>query len=189
MEVRWLEGLVFIFLLSIDTKTPDFRLLAEETKVFVINLSPTELVEQFLALEQQGDYGSAWEKLHPEIRQIWPKETYIQQRAKIFMDVLGARAFAYETGEVETLDDWTSPLTGTTYTDVHLVPTKLTFSSPFGTMSLLQNYYVVNDAAQGYILWDIRLDNTGPSGDDGTKGLNLPSTLSANRPENPDAPR
>ena len=117
--------------------------------------SPTEWVEQFLTLEQQGDYGSAWEKLHPEIQQVWPKETYIQQRAKVFMDALGAQTFTFETGQVQTLENWISPLSGTTYADVHLVPTKLTFTSPFGTMSLLQNYYVVLENGQSYILWDI----------------------------------
>lgn len=117
--------------------------------------NPAQWVARFLALEQRGDYGSSWEMLHPEIRQMWPKEMYIQQRARIFMDVLGARAFTYETGEVRKLDDWISPSSGHTFTDVYLVPTKLTFSSPFGTMSLLQNYYVVDGETQRYILWDI----------------------------------
>ncbi|MFO7262712.1 MAG: hypothetical protein A6D91_04340 [Bacillaceae bacterium G1] len=125
--------------------------------------SPTALVEQFLALEQQGDYGSAWEKLHPEVQHIWPKERYIQQRAKIFMDVMGARTFTFEIGDIQTLDEWISPMTGTTYTNVHLVPTKLTFSSPFGTVSLLQNYYVIQNNGQHAILWDIRPDAPRPS--------------------------
>jgi len=123
--------------------------------------SPTAWVEQFLTLEQQGDYGSSWEKLHPEIQHRWPKETYIQLRAKIFMDILGARNFVFETGKVQALNNWTSPLSNTTYTDVTLVPTKLTFTSPFGTVTLLQNYYVVQADGRYSILWDIPPDEPG----------------------------
>lgn len=138
--------------------------------------TPAALVESFLALEQRGDYGSAWEKLHPEIRQRWPKEAYIQQRAKMFMDVLGAQPFVYETGEAQTLADWASPLSGTTYADVVLVPTKLTFTSSFGTMSLLQNYYVVRNDGQLHILWDIPPDKAEAVPDGGGHGVTSPNS-------------
>jgi hypothetical protein len=119
--------------------------------------NPTELVEQFLYLEQQGNFGSSWEKLHPEIQQYWPKEAYIQERAKVFMQIFGARQFEYQLGKPETIEEWTNPLTGTTFTKVQLVPTKITFSSAFGTMSLLQNYYLAMSGDTWYILWDINL--------------------------------
>ncbi len=117
--------------------------------------NPTDLVEQFLSLEQQGNFGSSWEKLHPEIQQYLPKETYIQERAKVFMEVLGAKKFEYQVGKPQTVEEWINPLTGSTFTEVQLVPTKITFSSPFGTMSLLQNYYLAFSGDAWHILWDI----------------------------------
>lgn len=117
--------------------------------------SPKDTVTTFFQQEQAGNFGSSWELLHPELQERWSKEQYIQQRSRFLMEEMGAKTFDFALGEVQSLPDWSSPLTGAIYEGIQLIPTKMTFHSKWGAQTLLQNYYLVQVDGQWRILWDV----------------------------------
>jgi hypothetical protein len=112
---------------------------------------PSLAVDQFYRYEQRGDYGSAWELFHPMMKQKFTKEAYIQQRAHLFMEHLGAATFSFELGQAASLSTW--QFGKQTLRDIYQIPVTQTFHTTFGDFTITQNAFVIKEKDQWQLLW------------------------------------
>jgi hypothetical protein len=110
-------------------------------------------VEQFYAYEQAGDFGSSWELFHSRMKERYAKDVYIQARAYIFMNQLGARTFIYEVGDAKRVSVWrmeeeSDPLTG-----VLRMPVIQYMDTVFGSLEIRQNVYAAREDGEWKLLW------------------------------------
>jgi len=110
-------------------------------------------VERFYALEQSGDFGSSWEILHSRMKARFSKEFYIQSRAYMFMQQLGARSFTFEIGKAERLSAWRADGDGEALTGVYRMPVIQRMETVFGTMELKQMVHVARENGEWKLLW------------------------------------
>lgn len=110
-------------------------------------------VEQFYQLEQRGDFGSAWELFHSEMKQKFSKDAYIQRRAHVFMQELGAQTFDYTVGSPVSLSTWQMSSDTPLLQNVYKIPVTEAYNSNFGRFVIYQDVYVAYENKQWRILW------------------------------------
>jgi len=99
----------------------------------------------FYTLEQSGNYGSAWELFHTSMHGKYTKEAYIQKKAQVFMQQLGASTFEFEVGKSKGVDTWGMSATSPALTDVQRVQVTQHMLTVFGELELNQDIYVAEE--------------------------------------------
>lgn len=110
-------------------------------------------VREFYTYEQAGDYGSAYELLHPLLQSRFAKEYYIQHRAHLFMQQLGIRTFRFTLGESERLSEWTMEPGTATLGPVYRVNVTQHVNTVYGVLAINQDVYVVEEQGEWRLLW------------------------------------
>lgn len=131
--------LIITLILSLFRSSPE-----EEAK---------KLVHDFYKYEQDADFGSSWELFHPLMQERFEKADYIQQRNHVFVGHFGTNTFKYTVEEAEKLKSWKMTKDSTTFHDVYKVPITQTYKSTFGTFTIHQEVFVVEEAGELAILW------------------------------------
>lgn len=111
-------------------------------------------VNAFYAYEQAGDYGSAWELLHPAMRAQFSKEYYIRLRTSFYMQQLGAGSFRFETGEPKRLDYWKHAPEAERLAGVYRIPVTQHLMTVFGQMTIKQDIHAVKEEDRWLLLWN-----------------------------------
>ena len=112
-----------------------------------------ETIRQFYEYEQKGDYGSAWELFHSQMKARFPKEQYIQQRAQVMMQQLGARTFTFTMGKVEHISAWQMAEETPALQDVYTLAVTEKLMSVFGIMTIQQQVYAAKENGVYTLLW------------------------------------
>lgn len=115
--------------------------------------SPEAVVKQFYTYEQSGDFGSSWEMFHPLMKERFAKQTYIQQRAHIFMQHFGAETFEFELGDPALVSDWKMSPEAPLMPQAFKVPVTLSYQSAFGDFSIQQDVFVVQEEDKYLLMW------------------------------------
>ncbi|MEH7235287.1 hypothetical protein [Bacillus sp. JJ1562] len=131
--------LIFILILSLFRSSPE-----EEAK---------ELVQSFYKYEQDADFGSSWELFHPLLQERFKKADYIQQRNHVFVGHFGTDTFKYTVEDVEKLKSWQMTKNTPIFHDVYKVPITQTYKSTYGTFTIHQDVFVVQESGDWTILW------------------------------------
>ncbi|WP_099354523.1 hypothetical protein [Fredinandcohnia onubensis] len=112
-----------------------------------------EIVHSFYTFEQDADFGSSWELFHPLMQERFEKADYIQQRNHVFVGHFGTDTFKFTVEDVEHLKSWQMAKNTTTFHDVYKVPITQTYKSTYGTFTIQQDIFVVNEDGDWTILW------------------------------------
>lgn len=112
-----------------------------------------QTVQQFYKYEQEGDYGSSWELFHPQMKEIYTKDYYIQLRAHVFMQQLGATHMQLALGNPERLEEWRLSEGAQPLEDVYRLEAEQRFLSSFGLLTLRQEVYAVKETEGWLLLW------------------------------------
>lgn len=113
-------------------------------------------VQQFYSYEQTGDYGSAWELFHPQMKDIYTKDYYIQLRAHIFMQQLNATQTRLTLGKPEKLGEWQLSEGAQPLSHVYRLSAEQRFLSSFGLLTMRQDVFAVKEADSWLLLWSFR---------------------------------
>ncbi|MBD8069444.1 hypothetical protein F7888_10655 [Bacillus sp. PS06] len=113
------------------------------------------VVDRFYQLEQDSDFGNAWDLFHPLMKDKFTRRGYIQDRNHVFMQHFDVSTFSYTIGKVKSLKSWKMSRESDPLNDVYRVPITQTFKSKFGTFTLNQDVFVTKDKENGdwLILW------------------------------------
>jgi hypothetical protein len=110
-------------------------------------------VKEFYEYEQKGNYGSAWELFHSSMKEKFNKEQYIQQRALIYMQHLGAATFQFKAGKAEKMGTWSMSANSPALHDVYRIPVTQSFLSIFGEISIYQEVFAVEENDSWKLVW------------------------------------
>lgn len=113
------------------------------------------VVDEFYKLEQEGDYGSSWELLHSSMKELYPKDHYIQQRAHIFMQDFKSESYLYEVGKSKLLSHFPMEENGKNLELEHVYAVEVTqdFETLYGPIQLVQMCYVTEENGEWSMLW------------------------------------
>jgi hypothetical protein len=112
-----------------------------------------ESVVEFYQLEQNGNFGSAWELLHSSMHEKFTKEAYIQKRAQVFMQQLGASTFEFEVSKSKNVGTWGMSATSPALSDVQRVHVTQHMLTVFGELELNQDIFVAEENNGWRLLW------------------------------------
>ncbi|MGP3562251.1 hypothetical protein [Geobacillus subterraneus] len=112
-----------------------------------------QAVDAFYRHEQAGDFGSSWELFHPQMKEKFPKDVYIQRRAHVFMQDFGVETFEYRLGEVKHLSSWSMSDKQKPFRDVYRVRVIQTFHSAFGVFEIHQDVFVAKKNGKWSVLF------------------------------------
>jgi hypothetical protein len=115
-----------------------------------------KVAEQFYAYEQSGDFGSAWELLHPYLKSKFKKDAYIQTRAHVFMQDFGVSTFEVQLGEPKRLTGWKMTVDTPSIDLVYNIPVKLSYASKFGIFHITQDVFLAKEVEEWRLLWSYR---------------------------------
>lgn len=110
-------------------------------------------IERFYAHEQSGDFGSSWELFHSRMKERYAKDAYIQARAYIFMQQLGARTFTYAIGDAKKVSGWRMEEEGEPLAGVYRMPVTQRMDTVFGMWELRQDVYAAKEDGEWKLLW------------------------------------
>lgn len=112
-----------------------------------------QTVKDFYNDEQGGDYGSAWDLLHDDMKKKFTQADYIKKRTALFIDDFGVKTFSFKIDEVDHLDQWRMTADDSYIKDVYRVTVIQSFVGVFGRVKIYQNVYVTEDKGSWKILW------------------------------------
>lgn len=115
-------------------------------------------VVEFYEFEQNGNFGSAWELFHSSMHEKFNKEAYIQKRAQVFMQQLGASTFEFEINKVKNIGTWGMSATSPALSDVQRVDVTQRMLTVFGEYELNQEIFVVEENGEWKLLWSFHED-------------------------------
>jgi hypothetical protein len=115
--------------------------------------SPIETVEEFYTFEQEGDFGSAWDLFHSKMKERFSKTAYVTERSHIYMSHYGVATFSFEIVDREKLKTWKMDNSSKEFEDVYRVQVEQTFKSKFGSFTVQQDVYVVEENGEWLIVW------------------------------------
>jgi hypothetical protein len=116
--------------------------------------TPEEVIKQFYDFEKDGDFGNAWELFHPEMKNLFPKSTYIQTKNHVFMGHMGVDEFEVELGKIEKVKKFTFNKEGLTFRNVRKAEVELLFKSQFGELVIRQTCFVAIEEGEWKVLWN-----------------------------------
>ena len=129
---------------------------------FLILLWPSQanqaqkVVNEFYKLEQQGRFSSSWELLHPEIQSRFPKPSYIQDRAHVFMSHFGADTFKYSLNSPSKKRNWKMTNDAEPLDTVYNITVTKSYHGKYGKFYFKQEVYVAREEREWRILWDYK---------------------------------
>ncbi len=115
-------------------------------------------VVEFYEYEQNGNFGSAWELFHSSMQEKFSKETYIQKRALVFMQQLGASTFEFEVNDVKNVGAWGMSATTPVLSDVQRVQVTQHMLTIFGKLELNQEIFAIEENGEWKLLWSYHED-------------------------------
>lgn len=115
---------------------------------------PRDVVEDFYKAEQDGDFGSAWELLHPVMQKRFSKNAFVTERSHIYMSHYGVKTFSYTLGEEDEHKNWKMEKDSKAFPIAHSFEVEQTFKSKFGTFIVKQKVYVVLVNEEWKIVWE-----------------------------------
>ncbi len=115
-------------------------------------------VIEFFELEQGGNFGSSWELFHSSMHDKFSKEAYIQKRAQVFMQQLGATTFEFEINKVKNIGTWGMSATSPALSDVQQIHVTQHMLTVFGELELDQEIFVVEENGEWKLLWSYHED-------------------------------
>lgn len=110
-------------------------------------------VVQFYEFEQNGNYGSAWELFHSNMHEKFSKEVYIQKRAEVFMQQLGASTFEFEVNKSKNVGTWGMSAASPALSNVQRVHVTQHMLTVFGELELDQEIFVVEENDEWRLLF------------------------------------
>lgn len=110
-------------------------------------------VVEFYEFEQNGNYGSAWELFHSSMHEKFSKEAYIQKRAQVYMQQLGASTFEFEVNKSKNVGTWGMSATSPALSDVQRVHVTQHMLTVFGELELDQEIFVSEENGEWRLLW------------------------------------
>lgn len=110
-------------------------------------------VVEFYEFERNGNFGSAWELFHSSMHEKFSKEAYIQKRAQVFMQQLGASTFEFEVNKTKNMGTWGMTATAPALSDVQRVQVTQHMLTVFGELELDQEIFVVEEEGEWKLLW------------------------------------
>lgn len=111
------------------------------------------VAEEFYKYEQTGDFGSSWELFHPLMKERFPKSTYVQNRAHIFMQHFGVETFELEMEKPEREFDVTVVDGVKPFSEAYRIRVTQKYSGTFGQFDIVQTCYLVEDGNEWTLLW------------------------------------
>lgn len=115
-------------------------------------------VNLFYEREQSGDFGSAWELFHSQMKAKFPKEEYIQLRARVYMQQLGAQTFGYKVEGTDKIGAWSMGESSPAIADVYRMTVTQQMMSVFGDISIRQDVYAAQENGEWKLLWSYQED-------------------------------
>ncbi|MGX1191881.1 hypothetical protein [Metabacillus sp. SLBN-84] len=116
--------------------------------------SPKEAVQKFYMMEQNGNFGDAWELFHPLMKDRFTKNAYVTERAHIYMSHYGVSTFTFEIEKQKKVRRWRMEKGAPVFNEARLVQVRQTFKSKFGTFDVRQNVYAVKEKGDWKIVWE-----------------------------------
>ncbi|OLO38076.1 hypothetical protein BTR23_11815 [Alkalihalophilus pseudofirmus] len=116
----------------------------------------TKVVNEFYKLEQQGRFSSSWELLHPEIQGRFPKPSYIQDRAHVFMSHFGADSFTYSLSSPNKKRKWKITNDAEPMDTIYNVTVTKSYRGKYGKFYFKQEVYVAKEEREWKIMWDYK---------------------------------
>ncbi|MDQ0170312.1 hypothetical protein [Paenibacillus tundrae] len=111
------------------------------------------VVAEFYRYEQTGDFGSSWELFHPLMKERFPKSTYVQSKAHIFMQHFGVETFGLEIEKPEREFDVNIIDGMQVFSEAYKMNVTMKYKSTFGVIDMVQTCYVVQDGKEWVLLW------------------------------------
>ena len=115
---------------------------------------PRSVVEKFYAYEQSGSFSDSWELLHPYMKDKFPKASFIQDRAHVFIGHFGAESFKYEVGDEKKVENWRAAKDQPPFKTAYHFEVTQFYQGKYGKFSFTQEVYVVKHKKDWRILWD-----------------------------------
>lgn len=114
-----------------------------------------KVVHDFYQAEQQADFDSSWELLHPEMKKKFSKSAYMQDRVHTFMGHFGADTFTYTMTKPSKIKSWKMTKEADPIEIYEVVVTK-NYHGKYGHFGFVQYVYVSLDQEEPGILWDYK---------------------------------
>ncbi|KHF39149.1 hypothetical protein [Halalkalibacter okhensis] len=115
----------------------------------------SKLVTEFYNAEQQADFASSWELLHPKMKERFSKSSYMQDRVHTFMNHFGADTYTYSTSKPSKIKHWTMTEESEPIEVYEVIVTK-NYNGKYGRFQFVQYTYVSLDKEEPGILWDYK---------------------------------
>ncbi|MBD1383020.1 hypothetical protein [Metabacillus arenae] len=112
-------------------------------------------VDSFYEYEQEGDFGSAWELFHPQMKKRFSKNAYVTERSHIYMSHYGVNTFTYKIVDDKKIKSWKMEKSKT-FQNVHRFTIQQIFNSKFGVFKVEQEVFVVKEKGEWKIAWEFR---------------------------------
>lgn len=110
------------------------------------------VVTQFFAHEHSGDFGSSWELFHPRMKELYPKEAYMQAKTNV-MQQLGARNMTFEISEKKRQASWRMEAEGDPLANVYRIQVVQRMDTVFGMLEIRQHVFVAKESGEWTLLW------------------------------------
>lgn len=129
--------------------------------LLIVPFIPTEtrqvkkIVNEFYTSEQQADFDSSWDLLHPEMKKKFSKSAYMQDRVHTFMGHFGADTFTYHLTKPKRIKSWKTSKDAEAM-DVYEVVVTKDYQGKYGHFNFVQYVYVSLDGEEPGILWDYK---------------------------------
>ncbi|WP_211749186.1 hypothetical protein [Paenibacillus sp. Marseille-Q4541] len=115
-----------------------------------------QIIEQFYAFEQEGDFGSSWELFHSLMKEKYKKPDYVQTRAHVFMQHFGTNTFQYNLSEPERKFDVQLVEGKEPLKEVYLITVTQIYHSSFGNFKIVQPVYAAEESGEWRVLWSFQ---------------------------------
>lgn len=93
-------------------------------------------------------------RLHSEMKKIFSKSTYIQTNNHGFMEHMDVDSFEVEIEEISDQQEFKFSKDGPKFKNVKKGDVLMTYDSQFGTMTINQTCYAVEEEGEWKIIWD-----------------------------------
>lgn len=110
------------------------------------------VVSQFYAHEHNGEYGSSWELFHPRMKQLYPKEAYIQARTQV-MQQLGAHNITFEISDGKRQATWRMTEETDPVSNAYRMEVTQQMNTVFGRLEIRQEVFAAKESGQWTLLW------------------------------------
>ncbi|CAM3955741.1 hypothetical protein [Mesobacillus thioparans] len=114
----------------------------------------TSVVERFYSYEQEGNFSDSWDLFHPYMKEKFPKASFIQDRAHVFIGHFGAESFTFEVGKSKKLKNWKAAEDQPAFKTVYEFTVTQSYTGKYGKFSFKQYVYVVKHKNKWTIVWN-----------------------------------